>query len=520
MKFKRICALLLAVCVSAALAVSAFAVGPFLDIPTEVRMKATASEADTGKYNITLVARMNMADSLAKAAILGADVSVLDRVSFICTLTLSDDIVIDWSNINIAESTYSMTGYGTSFFYRGKDYQVYDFVSIERDGNKIIMTYKLTDECKKNIRYLGVDGAIAALRKEVIFSCAIDDVTASFGDIRTASSTVVVRGYYDDKTAAVGSTKLFFDDEPEAEGTITVTPENPKTGDKVNVVVDPAPGKKVTSILVTDKEGNEIEHNYTGEGNFDFVMPEGDYTIEVKYDDAPYTPFDSGVGILLNVDEHLPYVIGYETGKFLPYKNVRRCEVALMFYRLLRNPEIEVTASFDDVEDNIWYADAVKTIATLGILKGREDGLFHPDDPMTRAEFATVCVRFATIEPHTKDDVFSDVSTEYRAYEEIRKAAAYGWIVGYDGKFNPDECVNRSEACTIINRMLARPSDERLIDDGEGEKYPDVNVEKDWAYYAITEATTDHDTDMDYVKYTEGWTEVRGAIEGKVEVIG
>ncbi|MBR1431528.1 S-layer homology domain-containing protein [Ruminococcus sp.] len=515
MNFKRICALLLAVCLSAALAMPALAVGQFNDIPTEVRMEATASKTGENNYSITLVARMNMAESLARAAILGADRSALDRVRFICTLNLSEDIEIDWSNVEIAESSYSMTGYGTTFTYNGKDYQVYEFDSITRSGNNVVMTYKLTDECKNNIRYLGVDGAVNALRKEVIFSCAMDNVTASFADTRTASASVVVRGYNNDMTAATGSTKVYFDDEPEAEGTVTVLTENPKPGDKVDVVVDPAPGKKVTSIEVTDKDGNVIEYKYTGNGNFDFIMPEGDFDIEVKYDTAPYTPNDSGIGLLLNVDEHIPYVIGNDLGTFKPYDNVLRCEVAMMFYRLLRNPDIEITGEFKDVDDSKWYATAMKTLATLGIFKGYE-GNVYPEAPMTRAEFASVCVRFATIEPNKKVDPFSDVTADHWGYEELCKAAAYGWIVGYNGKFYPDEYVNRSEACTIINRMLARPSDTEKVESGDGETYPDVVINEDWGYDAITEAATDHDTDMDYVFYTEDWTDVRGALEGKV----
>lgn len=50
---------------------------------------------------------------------------------------------------------------------------------------------------------------------------------------------------------------------------------------------------------------------------------------------------------------------------------------------------------FADVSPDAWYYEAVNAMAETGILKGKEDGLFHPDDYITDAEVATIFCRIS-----------------------------------------------------------------------------------------------------------------------------
>lgn len=47
---------------------------------------------------------------------------------------------------------------------------------------------------------------------------------------------------------------------------------------------------------------------------------------------------------------------------------------------------------FADVSGH-WAQEDIRHMADLGILKGKDDGLYHPDEPMTRAEFAAAARR-------------------------------------------------------------------------------------------------------------------------------
>lgn len=51
---------------------------------------------------------------------------------------------------------------------------------------------------------------------------------------------------------------------------------------------------------------------------------------------------------------------------------------------------------FDDVPENAWYAEAVNALAANGVLKGYDDGLFHPENNVTLGELAVIAYRLAT----------------------------------------------------------------------------------------------------------------------------
>ena len=50
-------------------------------------------------------------------------------------------------------------------------------------------------------------------------------------------------------------------------------------------------------------------------------------------------------------------------------------------------------AGFSDVAEDAWYAEAVEYCARRGLMQGRGNGLFVPEEPVTRAELAEVLMR-------------------------------------------------------------------------------------------------------------------------------
>ena len=50
-------------------------------------------------------------------------------------------------------------------------------------------------------------------------------------------------------------------------------------------------------------------------------------------------------------------------------------------------------AKFKDVPETHWAYKAIEEMAELGLIKGYEDGTFKPDEPITRAEVATIISR-------------------------------------------------------------------------------------------------------------------------------
>ena len=109
----------------------------------------------------------------------------------------------------------------------------------------------------------------------------------------------------------------------------------------------------------------------------------------------PVDPDDSGVSDLLNTDDHIQYLFGYPEGTFGPENNMTRAEVAQMFYNLLLDQDVTITKTFDDVPANAWYAKAVNTLASLGVVSGVGNGDFEPERSITRAEFTSIAMKFA-----------------------------------------------------------------------------------------------------------------------------
>lgn len=206
-------------------------------------------------------------------------------------------------------------------------------------------------------------------------------------------------------------------------------------------------------------------------------------------------------------ERHAAYIYGYTDGTFGPERNMTRSEAAAIFARLLadKNGDTLTTVAktkFTDIPANAWYSGYVRYLTNYGVVYGRGEGIFAPDDPITRAEFTAFAVRFFEAYGDGSAEImeqyvgFNDVSSGYWAAEYIKDAAIHGWIEGYgDGTFRADRYITRAEVVTIVNRLLGRNADEDFIDTNlrRLNTFPDV-AKKHWAYYDVLEAANTHTT--------------------------
>ena len=214
----------------------------------------------------------------------------------------------------------------------------------------------------------------------------------------------------------------------------------------------------------------------------------------------------------LNTEDHYAYIVGYEDGSVQPEGDITRAEVATIFFRLLtdesRDEFWSQTNDYTDVPADAWYNNAVSTLTNAGIIDGYEDGTFKPNGNITRAEFATIAVRFFEA-TYDGEDLFSDIAGHW-AQDYINEAANAGIVDGYpDGTFGPQKLITRAEAMTMVNRTIDRhPHEDHLLDDMI--VWPD-NPETAWYYEQVQEATNSHEytmnTDDEQNPY-EIWTEL------------
>lgn len=216
----------------------------------------------------------------------------------------------------------------------------------------------------------------------------------------------------------------------------------------------------------------------------------------------------------LEKGDHFAYIIGRDDGMVHPEAEITRAEVATIFFRLLtdesRDKFWSQSNSYGDVASDAWYNNAVSTLSNASIIYGKPGNLFDPNAPITRAEFAAIAVRFFGGE-YSGEDQFSDISGHW-ANSEINRAYINDLVKGYtDGTFRPNNNIVRSEAMTIVNRVLNRaPHKDHLLEDMI--VWPDNADTAKWYYADVQEATNSHnfepEVDDDKNVY-EVWTELR-----------
>ena len=263
-------------------------------------------------------------------------------------------------------------------------------------------------------------------------------------------------------------------------------------GSSKTFTITPDAGYVIEDVLVDGESVGAVD-KYT----FENVREK--HTIEAVFAEqngGVADPDDTGVSGWLNTKDHSAYLGGYGGGWFGPDDNMTRAQVAQMFYNLLLNKNVPITVSFSDVAPDAWYAEAVNTLGSLGIVAGIGNGQFAPDRAITRAEFTVIAMRFAELDT-SGENIFTDVSENDWFYDYVVGAIKYGWITGYsDGRFGPYDTITRAQVTTIVNRMLDRRADEAYVDRhaDELEQFTDV-PDTHWAFYEVAEATNAHDYD-------------------------
>ena len=203
-------------------------------------------------------------------------------------------------------------------------------------------------------------------------------------------------------------------------------------------------------------------------------------------------------------EAHTPYISGRNDGGFHPQDTLTRAELAVILYSQISFEPGE--PRFPDVKVGSWYEAAVNAMAAAGILAGYSDGSFRPNRPVTRAECAAILAKLCG-ETAAEPTSFPDAAGHW-AREAIALAQEKGWVSGYtDGTFRPNNSVTRAEAVVILNHFLGRKPDAAAIDAGEGLRFfPDVKVGS-WYYAAAMEAATVHTAHYETPESDEIWLE-------------
>ena len=156
---------------------------------------------------------------------------------------------------------------------------------------------------------------------------------------------------------------------------------------------------------------------------------------------------------------------GLNDTHFGPDQSLARAQFAIILWRMNDTPEVEYKATFPDVEDNVWYTDAILWAADTKVVTGYTDsGMFGPSDKINREQMAVMMYRYADYKGYdtgnkTDFDKFSDADSVNAFAEEAMKwAVGNGIITGKDNgtKLDPQGNATRAECATIIMRFMEK----------------------------------------------------------------
>lgn len=151
------------------------------------------------------------------------------------------------------------------------------------------------------------------------------------------------------------------------------------------------------------------------------------------------------------------------------------------------DPGGEMAVLFEDAVGN-WAESFIQRAAGQGLIQGY-NGLYRPNDSMTRAELVTILWR-ASGSPTGGAASFTDLTQDWYR-DAVAWAERTGAVNGVgNGRFDPDGRVSREQLAAILHRMAGSPMGmEALVYDMYDQQYADSASVSGWAkqslYWAV-----------------------------------
>ena len=274
--------------------------------------------------------------------------------------------------------------------------------------------------------------------------------------------------------------------------------ETSLSGDPISVVVQAEDrlnnGSVTSETYHFDLEYQAPERNANIDsfklGKYDGTISDTDITVRVPYNTdvkgmiATFTT-STGAKVYYNGDKDVPVksgetVLNYSSPVKLVVHSEKtidddpeKASVTVKTYTVT----VVEAEMFSDVSDSKWYYDYVLEASDLGIINGKGDGIFAPEEDVTRGDFAVMLTNMLGVSelPHVVNNPFADVNEDIYYSDAIAYCYYQGYIGGYpDGSYRPEATITRQEAAKIIAEALE-------LTETDDELFTDDNLIHEWA---------------------------------------
>lgn len=151
---------------------------------------------------------------------------------------------------------------------------------------------------------------------------------------------------------------------------------------------------------------------------------------------------------------------GVTGASFEPSGRMQRCMMTTVLYRLAGKPPVSYTALFSDIPDGQWYTAGTVWAGQRSVVTGVGDGRFSPFANVTRQEIAVILYRYAQ---QTGRDVsqsadlsrFGDSGAVASwGREAVSWAVGAGVLSGNNGLLLPGGDATRAEVAAMLHRFV------------------------------------------------------------------
>jgi len=308
-----------------------------------------------------------------------------------------------------------------------------------------------------------------------LYTFTLTLVRSVFGDDTTTPSQPTEKEYAVNIGSVTGATVKTDMDRAEAGETVTITAK-------------PNEGYEIGSVRVSYDANKEVAVTDNGDGTYTFTMPAAAAMITVTTKEkeptpvAPSKPSDPGhssycpstrfddVDLAAWYHEAIDYVvhnglmIGVDSNSFGPDWELSRAMCAQIFFNLEGQPDGEYNNPFPDVAEGKWYYDAITWAYAHGVVSGYGDGLYRPEQIVTREEIVQIYCNYAKAKGWSEGTRIADL-TSFVDYQDIAPwhEVAVSWGVGCEvlggkgGKvMAPKAPATRAEAAQMLMNMCEK----------------------------------------------------------------
>ncbi len=284
--------------------------------------------------------------------------------------------------------------------------------SVEKQSNDTVTLYITAGENSLNT---GSSLTLGTLSSDKAFS--IESVSGRLVDSNMKDQTYSRISFKEDGkssssgTSSDSSKRYAVEVRVTKGGEMEASPSHASKGTKVTLTAAPDEGYYLDDLTVYDEDDDEVELTEQNSRRYTFTMPASDVRVEPIFasGEEPKRPETPDIPVSLPFRDvpqsewfysAVQYVYGNgmmsgtDPDLFSPNVTTTRGMIVTILYRLEGRPAVSA-APFRDVPASQYYASAVAWASENGIVSGYGDGIFGPEDTITREQMASILYRYA-----------------------------------------------------------------------------------------------------------------------------